>query len=125
MENKMNINEKVEKYLVESNSMIYSKLTKSVEWVLVDKNGKELSTFSEHLKAYREWEKNKNETYIINTRLSTKDFLAIQLFNKSQHQPEPKFKYEKIFDNGFKGKWTLVKNASKDYPSDPNAKGNY
>lgn len=108
------IDKTVSRYLI--NESVYSDVVNNKSpWVVVDMQGKIVS--NENLKdyhaAYKEWEKQGKRTFIINTKLSTKNFLAIVFFPRTQKQPEPYFKYEKITDVGFSGKWQLTKDLGK------------
>jgi len=109
----MMIDNLLNKYINES---IYTDVTKERSpWVIVDRQGKVISniTIKDYNRAHKEWKQHGKDSYIINVELSTNKFLAMIFFPKTQKQPEPNFKYEKMADIGFTGHWELVKDMGK------------
>ena len=82
-------------------------------WVIVDMEGNLVEPYlKDNNDAYKHWQKTGKRTYMIHVGLSTEKFLAIVFFPRTQKQPEPYFKYEKITNTGLDD-FHLVKDLGK------------
>lgn len=98
---------------MKSQRELYKTIKNLGPWVIVDMEGNPVKTkLKDHNESYREWKKTGKRTYQIHVGLSTEKFLAIVFYPRTEKQPEPYFKYEKITSTGLPD-YKLVKDLGK------------